>query len=796
MKRTLALLASAALLAAQDKPAPVQPTDNHIHKANYDLAARWTPAKVSKMVFDTGVIPRWFETSDRFWYSHQTSQGLKLVLADPATKKKTPLFDHAKLAAQLTTLTRIPYDAQHLPIQNARLVRRDAALYFEVQVPADADIPGLKPEPKRTAPPENVTPNDDDEDDADQAQQRRTTATPAAASPAPITRTVYFEYDFAAAKVNLLADFKPLKKPRWVSMAPDEKAFLFARGHNLYMLDAANYAKALVKEDDPTIVETQLTTDGEENFSYARRLSTEELRQMNLRGKNPRVPAIQIHWSKDSKKVAVVRMDNRKVSDLWVINSLSTPRPTLETYRYAMPGEANVTQSQLEFFDLAAKARLIAKAGQFKDQQISIYDAPVTYREREAMRRFTVERTTEQDQQTQGTPARQGGPDAKWLSGNSSKLYFNRTSRDLKRVDVCVADAVTGEVKTLIEERMNTYVDVKPLRLLADGKELVHWSERDGWGHYYLFDGDGKLKNQITSGEFYADAITHIDEKSRTLYLTANGREASEDPYFLHEYKIGLDGSGMKMLDPGNASHTVALADNGKYFVDTQSRVNMEPSSALYDSAGTHLMELETTDMTAMKEAGFQYPQPFQVKADDGVTDLYGVMYKPFDFDPARKYPIIAFVYPGPQTESVTKTFTPRQPNVALAQLGFIVIEVGNRGGHPNRSKWYHNFGYGNLRDYGLADKKAAIEQLARRHAFIDADRVGIYGHSGGGFMSTAALLVYPDFFKVAVSSSGNHENNIYNRWWSEKHHGVKEVKDKDGNVKFEYTIERNPNPS
>jgi dipeptidyl aminopeptidase/acylaminoacyl peptidase len=203
-------------------------------------------------------------------------------------------------------------------------------------------------------------------------------------------------------------------------------------------------------------------------------------------------------------------------------------------------------------------------------------------------------------------------------------------------------------------------------------------------------------------------------------------------------------------------------------------------------------LTLEQTDVTALIEAGFKYPEPFKVKADDGITDLYGVMYKPFDFDPAKKYPIIAYVYPGPQTESVTKNFTSRNDRITLAQFGFIVIEVGNRGGNPQRSKWYHTYGYGNLRDYGLADKKAAIEQLSRRNAFIDIDRVGIYGHSGGGFMSTAAMLVFPDFFKVAVSSSGNHENNIYNRWWSEKHHGVKEVTDKDGNVKFEYNIEKN----
>lgn len=797
MMRLAASIAGLSLLAAQEKPLE-KPSDHRVRKANYELAARWTPQKVGKMVFDTAVAPRWFETPGRFWYSHETSQGRKFFLADPVKKSKAPLFDHAKVAAQLTTLTRIPYDAQHLPVQNARLVRQDAALFFEVNVPLDAEIPGLKPEPKKSeavvtgngGPQQPDVPIDDDDDDQQQAQQRRAATAPATS--APSTRTVYFEYEFSTAQVTLLSDYKPLKKPRWASISPDEKTIVFARGQNLFSLDAANYAKVLEKDDDATVVETQLTTDGEENFGYARRLSEEEKKQMNLKGKTPRVPAIPIHWSQDSKKFSVVRMDQRKVADLWVINSLSNPRPTLETYRYAMPGEANVPQSSLEIFDLASKGRLIARAERFKDQQIAIYDAPVTYREREAMRRFAVERATEQDQQQQGQPPRQTGPEAKWLASGSSKLYFNRTSRDLKRIDVCVADTATGEVKTLIEERLNTYVEVKPLRLIAGGSELVHWSERDGWGHYYLFDGDGKLKNQITSGEYYADTIEHLDEKSRTMFFTANGRQTDEDPYYTHHYKIGLDGSGLKLLDPGNASHSVSLSDDGKYFVDTQSRVNMEPSSVLYDAAGTQLLELEKTDMSAMKEAGYQFPEPFKVKADDGVTDLYGVIYKPFDFDPAKKYPIIAYVYPGPQTESVTKTFNPRQANVALAQLGFVVIEVGNRGGHPNRSKWYHNFGYGNLRDYGLADKKAAIEQLARRYSYIDADRVGIYGHSGGGFMSTAAMLVYPDFFKVAVSSSGNHENNIYNRWWSEKHHGVKEVTDKDGNIKFEYTIERN----
>jgi dipeptidyl aminopeptidase/acylaminoacyl peptidase len=205
-------------------------------------------------------------------------------------------------------------------------------------------------------------------------------------------------------------------------------------------------------------------------------------------------------------------------------------------------------------------------------------------------------------------------------------------------------------------------------------------------------------------------------------------------------------------------------------------------------------MELETADFTSLFSTGYKFPQPFKVKADDGITDLYGVMYKPFDFDSTKKYPLIEYVYPGPQTEAVNKSFSKGMDRVdRLAQLGFIVVTVGNRGGHPARSKWYHNYGYGNLRDYGLADKKVTAEQLADRYNFIDINKVGIHGHSGGGFMSTAAMLVYPDFFKVAVSNAGNHDNSIYNRWWSEKHHGVKEIISEKQDTSFSYSIDKNP---
>jgi dipeptidyl aminopeptidase/acylaminoacyl peptidase len=762
---------SSIALVAQD-PGPPKP--------NYDLAARWHSQKVAKLVFDTSVSPHWAELTDRFWYAYETAQGRKFYLVEPLKKGKAPLWDNARMAAMLTSITRIPYDAQHLPILPATMkwVKKDTAIRFEVEVPRDADIVTTK-KPEAARAEEKKAEVAKTEAKRTEEEKKTEGQKPEAPEEEKKTKTLHFEYDLAAARVTLLEDFEPpAKKPRWAQVSPDDKTVLFARGHNLFMMDAEAYALAQKDPGDPKAQEreVQLTTDGEDRYSFARRMGDEDKREIKKDQKGdtkhkdgPRVPAITAHWAKDSTRFSMVRQDQRKVKDLWVINSLASPRPELESYPYAMPGEVNVAQDELLIFDRDTRQRVKAQSDRFKDQNLSVATARVTALNREK------EKTEPQ-----------------WVSDTSDKLYFWRTSRDLKKIDVCLANTQTGDVTPIVEERLNTYVETQPLRLINNGQELLHWSERDGWGHYYLYDASGVLKNQVTSGEFVAGPIEYVDEKARVVYFSANGREAGEDPYFTHLYRVNLDGTGLRLLDPGDASHSSSFSDSGRYFVNTFSQVNTAPTSVLYDSSGARLAELETTDVSALVDAGYRFPEPFTVKADDGITDLFGVMYKPFDFDPAKTYPIIAFVYPGPQTESVTKTFSPRNQNVALAQLGFIVIEVGNRGGHPQRSKWYHNYGYGNLRDYGLADKKAAIEQLARKYSWIDVAKVGIYGHSGGGFMSTAALLVYPDFFKVAFSSSGNHENNIYNRWWSEKHHGVKEITDKDGKITFEYAIEKN----
>lgn len=714
-------------------------------KANYQLAAKFSPKKLNKMIFSTSVDPHWLKKSDRFWYVYETTEGKKWYIVDPLKAEKKLLFDNEKLAAAITKIVKDPFDAQHLGLDSMRFVRDENWIQFEVKSTQD-----LVEKKDSTA-----------KKDAKVKEKPKG------------KKTFYFEYSLNSGELIELNDFKkPKRKPVWASISPDGNTIIFGKKQNLYLMDKLNYEKALKNEEDSTIVEVQLTKDGVENFGYHRESLSFGDNETNVdkeKNKNKRKPA-SIFWSPDSKKFVLTRTDSRKVKDLWVINSIADPRPTLETYKYWMPGEKEAPIENVILFDIASKSQQELNADLFKDQSIGIWSTTPLANTRDDDYRPNI-----------------------WL-GTKDKFYFTRSSRDLKSIDVLVADVNTNSVKSIIEERMNTYLENRKLGLVNGGKELIHWSERDGWGHFYLYDETGKLKNQITSGAFHTEEIIGIDEKKRVLYFTANNRESNEDPYYLHTYRVNFDGTGLRLLNEGNFDHASSINDNQLYFVDNFSRVNTAPKTVLYNTEGKKILDLETTDLSSLMASGYKFPQTFKVKADDGITDLFGVMYKPYDFDSTKKYPIIEYVYPGPQTESVNKTFSKGMDRIdRLAQLGFIVITVGNRGGNPARSKWYHNYGYGNLRDYGLADKKAAIEQLADRHSFININKVGIHGHSGGGFMSTAAMFVYPDFFKSAVSCAGNHDNSIYNRWWSEKHHGVKELISEKNDTSFVYSIEKNP---
>lgn len=734
MKKIYSILILAFLL-----PVLTQAQSQEDVKANYQLASRFSPDKLRKMIFSTSVNPTWLQNSDRFWYMYETSEGKKWYIVDPQARRKDLLFDNADFAAQLTRIVKDPFDAQNINIRGIRFTEDENKFRFEVNSTKDT----LKSEEER------------------KKSSSRTDSLK--------KKVFYLEYDLATKRIVELSDtLKPKPNLSWANFSPDTSVVIFAKNYNLYWMDRENYLKAQKDDKDSTIVEHQFTNDGVQYYAWGgdrNNTITGDGKEDEFKTERRRASVI---WSPNGNHFLVTRKDSRHLDAMWVINNVGSARPTLETYKYQMPGEADSTEQELYLFDFATKTPQRVPAHAFKNQTFSIW--------------------------TQSMPRNHRQGDiwvTKWY-GTNDKFFFARSSRDLKRIDVLSAN-INLEVEVLVEERSNTYLDINRPHLINNGEEFVHWSQRDGWGHFYLYDGQGNLKGQITSGEYYSSSIVGVDERTRTLYFVANGREAGEDPYYQHLYSVNLNGSNMKLLNSGDFDHSISMNEGNTFFIDNYSRVNTTPVSALFNAAGQKVLDLETADLSNLFASGYQFPEPFTVKADDGITDLYGVMYKPFDFDSTKTYPIVQYVYPGPQTESVNKAFGRSMDRIdRLAQFGFVVVTVGNRGGHPERSKWYHNYGYGDLRDYGLADKKAAAEQLADRHSYLDINRVGITGHSGGGFMSTAAMLVYPDFFKVAVSGAGNHENNIYNRWWSERHHGVKEVVTAKGDTTFSYAIQKN----
>ncbi|MXW18586.1 MAG: S9 family peptidase [Gemmatimonadetes bacterium] len=732
--------------------------------ANFELAARFAPYRVRDLLHSTRVQPRWVGDTQKFWYQWENSGGTHYYLVDPERGTKTEIFDNDRIAAELTRITRDPWDAQHLPIRAIRFIN-EGTIQFDVQSSQEEEVEEEEDE--------------EDEEDVDEDQEEEQERGPRRPRMRP--KVHHFEYDVATRTLRELEDYEePRSHPFWASISPDTAWVVFSREFNLWMMSYEEYERirearhgktgddAEKAEEDVEVEETQLTTDGEVDFSWGSqgRGANDEETEKEYKKRQP--PGIT--WSHDGRYFALTRSDRREVAKLWVVHAVGNTRPKLESYRYEMPGEENVSQTTLHVFDMESREMAQIDDERWKDQRMGIFSSfnfPGTF-DREVIRQ------------------------SRWLSDQSNELYFWRRSRNQHRVDVMRADPATGEVTAVIEERLNTYVEHQTPRRLENG-DLIWWSERDGWAHLYRYAPDGTVRNRLTEGPWHVDGLMEVNEDEGYALVRGNAREEGEDPYYMHTYRVALDGSGTTLLNPGNYDHQSSASDGGLYFVDNYSRVNTTPASALFDASGRRIMDLEEADMSALEGAGYRFPEVYTVKAGDGVTDIYGVMYKPYDFDPTKKYPIVAYVYPGPQTESVSKSFSLNPTEQALAQFGFIVITIGNRGGHPDRSKWYHNYGYGNLRDYGLEDKKVGIEQLADRHAFIDADRVGIYGHSGGGFMSTAAMLVYPDFFKVAVSSAGNHNNDVYNANWSEKHDGVKEVKDSTGAVTgFEYDIDRN----
>ncbi|MGE0042741.1 MAG: DPP IV N-terminal domain-containing protein [Vicinamibacterales bacterium] len=663
----LALTAAVPLAARQAAPAALTSDD-------YARAERWMGYNTAPLVFHASVRPTWLD-DDRFWYRNTVPGGAEFVLVNPATASKARAFDHAKVAAALSTATGETYGELTLPFQafdftadgrSIEAAAKGRQWRCGVDGAACTDIGEAKPRPG-----------------------------PGAPAPTEV-------------------------------LSPDGTRAAFVREFNLWVRDVASGT------------ETQLTTDGTEGQAYARN---------DAGWVHSDTPVVV--WSPDSKRIATFRHDARGVGEMYLVNTVAG-HPTLTTLKYPMPGDDKIFMIE----------RVIIDVDPVKVTKVDLPPDP--------------HRSTICDHVVCGGE----WADVEW-SPDSKELAFVSTSRDHRREDLRVADAATGAVRNVLSERVESFFEsgqgTVNWHYLPKSKEVIWFSKRDNWGGLYLNDAaTGAQKNRITTGEGNVAQVLEVDQDAREIFFVGVGKEPGRDPYFRHYYKIGFDGKGQTLLTPENADHTISRSPSGKYFVDVYSTPDTPPVAVLRDRDGTVVLDLERADISKLVEAGWMPPIPITVKARDGRTDLYGLMYRPTDFDPMKRYPIINHIYPGPQTGSVgSRSFQASRGDAqSIAELGFIVVEIDGMG-TPWRSRAFHEAYYGDMGDNTLPDQVAGMKDLASRYPWIDIDRAGIYGHSGGGFATAGAMFRYPDFFKVGVSQAGNHDNRIYEDDWGEKWQGL-----------------------
>ena len=542
----------------------------------------------------------------------------------------------------------------------------------------------------------------------------------------------------AAMEESTLSPFEQFQRSRMQVESPDGRLAAFIRDHNLWVRD--------LESGD----ERQMTWDGIPDYGYA----------TNNAGWT-KGPGPVVKWSPDSRKIATFQHDGRGVGEMYMVSTTSG-HPELSQWKYPLPGDSLIFRI----------SRVV----------IHVDDAEVV--------RLDMAPDPHRSSTTDHIAGR-GGEflDVRW-SADSNNLVFLSNSRDHKVAQLREADPETGAVRDVFREVQDTYFEsgdgFSNWHYISESNEILWFSERDDWGHLYLYDLEtGRLKNRITQGEWAVQRVHHVDREARQVYFSAGGRDGS-DPYFWHYYRVDFDGSNLTLLTPEDAHHSVTFAPDYSYFIDSHSTPTRPQTILVRDMGGRKLVDLEQADISDLVASGWVPPVPVNVKARDGETDIYGLMYRPSDFDPGKKYPVLNYLYPGPQSGSVgSRSFNPsRSDKQAIAELGFIVVEVDAMG-TPGRSKSFHDAYYGNMGDNGLPDQVAALTQLGEQNAWMDMDRVGIWGHSGGGFASTGAILRYPDFYKVAVSGSGNHDNATYEDDWGEKWQGLL-VRNEDGTTSYD----------
>ena len=562
------------------------------------------------------------------------------------------------------------------------------------------------------------------------------------------TKSKSFKINLQTNQVSLVAD---QNTKNTYSSSRNRNEFISPNGQLAAYIDKYNLWIRNIK----TKIKTQLTFDGKKDYGY----STNNAGWTKSDG-----PVLK--WSPKSDKIATFKQDARGVGEMY-LTTTNVGHPELQAWKYALPGDVKIFEIERIIIDLKANNKII-KLKMKNDFQRSTTTDHIAGRGGELL-------------------------DAQW-SKDGTKLAFVSSSRDHKEAHLQIADAKTGNITSIFKENAETYyesgVRSENWKVLFETNEFIWYSEKDNWGHLYLYDlKTKKLKNQITNGDWLVRGLMHIDPLSRELFFTAGGKEKG-NPYHVYLYKVNFDGSSLTCLTPELGTHAINASPNWNYFTTTYSTTTNPPVTVLKNRNGEKIVELASGDISELEKNGWQKPIEFSVKARDNKTDLFGIMYVPSYYNESDKYPVLNYIYPGPQSGSVGNySFSvARRDYQALAELGFVVVSVDAMG-TPGRSKSSHDAYYGNMGDNGLPDNITAIEQLSKTYKAMDISKVGIWGHSGGGFASTAALLRYPDFYDVAVSSSGNHDNRNYEADWGEKWHGLLtplEIDSQDGKSEYD----------
>lgn len=650
-------------------------SQNALLTSDYARAEQFLSYNVVPYVDHESVRPNWI-SNDHFWFRDMTADGSDFILIDPEKGTRKPAFDQQKLAASISKATGRTYSADNLPFQYFQYTDDYKAILFRAngrEWQCDLDnYQCLQSDEKLSSPMMN--------------RYRR---------------------NFSDEVIS-----------------PDGKLAAHIKDWNLWVRDIASGK------------ETQLTTDGTENFGYA---------TDNAGWRHSNGPILL--WSPNSKKIATFKQDQRNVTDMYSVTT-NVGAPHLEKWKYEFPGDT-------------AQMKILRVIIDVNPSKVIFLNIPPDPR-----------RSTDMDDIAAGGEM----VDVEW-SADASKLAFVSTSRFHKTEKVRIADALTGNVSEIFEETLPTQFESGfggvNWRYLPTTNEFIWFSQRDNWGHLYLYDAtNGKLKNKITGGNYDVSEIIKVDEKARIIYFKAADLEA-ENPYFIQLCQVNFDGKGFKILTPEAGNHDISYSPSGKYFIDSYSKPDVPPETVLRKSDGKIILTLAKADVSRLEAKGWKPPVPFKVKAADGETEIYGLMFTPTHLDPQKKYPVIDYIYPGPQGGSVGNwSFYPaRGDNQALAELGFVIVQIEGTS-NPLRTKHFQDMSYGDMSVNTLPDQVAGIRQLSERYPYMDTSKVGIWGHSGGGFATAGAMFRYPDFFKVGIAESGNHDNRNYESDWGDRFNG------------------------